>query len=279
MSASVIIVTYRTGAVLGECLAAIARNDGVGEIVIVDNGNWPAETAAIDALAAQDGRALVLRGQGNVGFAKACNLGAGQAHGEVLVFVNPDVVLNKDALSRLEAALAAGPPPAIVGGDLRDDQGRPARGSRRQRLTFWRAFVSVTGLSRFEGWAPALRDFNRHTDPMPNGPTRVGCISGALLAVRRADFDAIGALDEGYFLHVEDIDLCRRAEERGWPVLFLPGPHGVHRRSSSDIDPRIVSAHKARGMARYFGKFGANPIERGLAGIVGAFLSTNSPRS
>jgi N-acetylglucosaminyl-diphospho-decaprenol L-rhamnosyltransferase len=279
VSASVIIVTYKTGSVLRECLAAAGRADSVGDVIIVDNGNPAPETDVIDIFAEQNSKVRVLRGQGNVGFAKACNLGATQARGDQVVFVNPDVVLESDAITRLIAALEAAPPPAIVGGDLRDGEGRPERGSRRERLTTWRAFVSVTRLSRFERWAPALRDFNRHTDPLPLEAARVNCISGALFAIRKADFGAIGGLDEGYFVHVDDVDLCRRAEQRGWPVVFLPGPHGIHRRSSSEIDPRVVSAHKARSMARYFQKFGGNPIERGVAGIVGAFLSITSLRS
>ncbi|MBS0386662.1 MAG: glycosyltransferase family 2 protein [Proteobacteria bacterium] len=277
MSVSIIVATFRTGNVLGDCLAAAVRADLVDEVIIVDNGNPAAETATIDAFAASP-KVRVVRGQGNVGFARACNMGAAVARNGVLVFVNPDVVLNADAPARLAAALNAAPPPAVIGGDLRDNEGRPERGSRRERLTFWRAFVTVTGLSRLERWAPAFRDFNRHTDPMPREAVRVSCISGALFALRKADYDAIGGLDEGYFLHVDDVDLCRRAEQRGWPVLFLPGPHGVHARSTSQVNPHTVFAHKARGMARYFQKFGANPIERGVAGLVGAFLSLTAPR-
>lgn len=279
MSASVILVSYKTGSVLRDCLDAAGRAEGVGDIVIADNGNAPAETQCIDAFAARNSKVRVLRGQGNVGFARGCNLAAAQALGDTLVFVNPDAVLNSDAVPRLSAALAAVPPPALVGGDLRDGEGRPERGSRRERLTSWRAFVSVTGLSRLERWAPGLRDFNRHADPMPDRPVRVRCISGALFAMRKADFVAIGGLDEGYFVHVEDVDLCRRAELRGWPVVFAPGPHGVHYRSSARVEPGFVAAHKARSMARYFQKFGGNPIERSAARLVGALLSPMARRS
>ena len=139
MNATLIIVTYKTGSVLGECLAAAGRAEGVGDIVIVDNGNPAAESETIDAFAAQNSKVHIVRGQGNVGFAKACNLGVAQARGDPLVFVNPDVVLNLDAIAGITAALGAAPPPAVVGGDLRDDEGRPERGSRRERLTSWRA--------------------------------------------------------------------------------------------------------------------------------------------
>jgi GT2 family glycosyltransferase len=272
VGASIVIVSYRTGAALGPCLAATAAARGVDQIILVDNGNPEPETRMLDAFAAADARVALLRGHGNVGFAAACNKGAQRARCDVLAFVNPDVAIEPDAIERLAEALAAAPPPAIVGGDLRDAAGRPERGSRRDRLTLWRAFVSFTGLSRLEPAAPLLRDFNRHLDPLPVGPTPVGAISGALMALRRADFEAIGGFDEGYFLHVEDIDLCRRAEEAGWRVVFQPGPHGVHARSTSAVSPRQVARHKARGMARYFRKFAQNPLERAAAELAAVFL-------
>ncbi len=277
MSACAIVVSYRTGAVLADCLDALAQNAALSEIVLVDNGNAPTEVATLDVFAGAHTHARLLRGQGNVGFAAACNRGAALAVSDVLIFVNPDAVLAPDAVARLCTALAVAPPPAIVGGDLRDAGGRPERGSRRDRLTLWRAFTSFTGLWRLEHLVPAFRDFNRHRDPMPAGPTRVGAISGALLGIRRADFAALGGFDEGYFLHVEDIDLCRRAEEAGWPVLFVPGPHGVHARSSSHAEGAVVARHKARGMARYFKKFARGPIEGALASLAGGVLLLLAP--
>ena len=272
MSICAVIVSYRTGPTLSACLDALSRVTRLDEIVLVDNGNEAAEAQALDEFAGADARARLLRGQGNVGFAAACNLGGATARSDVLVFVNPDVLLEADALVRLATALAAAPPPAIVGGDLRNLEGRPERGSRRERLTLWRAFVAFSGLSRLERVAPAFRDFNRHTDPLPGAPVRVGAVSGALIALRRADFERIGGFDEGYFVHVEDLDLCRRAEELGWPVLFVPGPHGVHVRSTSAVPARVVARHKAAGLARYFGKFARGPVERVIARIAGGFI-------
>jgi len=88
VSASLIIVTYKTGSVLRECLDAAGRAEGVGDIVIVDNGNPAGDTQIIDAFAAQNSYVRVLRGQGNVGFAKACNLGAAKTQGDPLSLTN-----------------------------------------------------------------------------------------------------------------------------------------------------------------------------------------------
>jgi GT2 family glycosyltransferase len=268
----VIIVSYRTGPALSACLDALFRVDGVDEIILVDNGNEAPETQALDAYVGNDARARLMRGQGNIGFAAACNRAAADTRGETLVFANPDVIFRPDAVRRLADALGAAPPPAIVGGDLRDADGRPERGSRRERLTLWRAFVAFAGLSRLERVLPFFRDFNRHTDPMPAAPARVGAVSGALMALRRADFEALGGFDEGYFVHVEDIDLCRRAEDAGWPVLFAPGPHGTHVRSTSAVEKHAINRHKAAGMARYFRKFANGPIERMMARLAGGFV-------
>lgn len=278
MSACAVIVTYRTGSALQLCLEALAKVAGLDEIVIADNGNPPEAEALLDARATTDARVRLLRGQGNVGFAAACNLAAGRAKSEVLVFLNPDVILEPDAIARLTAALGAAPPPAIIGGDLRDESGQPERGGRRDRLTLWRAFVSFSGLSRLERLVPFLRDFNRHADPLPGAPVAVGAVSGALIVMRRADFAKLGGFDEAYFLHVEDLDLCRRAELAGWRVLFAPGPHGVHLRSSSEAEAQAIARHKAESMARYFTKFANGPVERALAAAAGAFLLAVTPR-
>lgn len=267
-----IVVSYRTGPALGRCLAALGAVRGVDEMILVDHGNAAAEERALDAFAAHDPRAQLLRGQGNIGFAAGCNLAARGAKAEALLFLNPDAVLEVDAIEGLSRALAAAPPPAIVGGDLRDANGRPERGSRRDRVTLWRAFVAFSGLSRLERFIPVFRDFNRHADPMPSGPIAVQAISGALLMTRRADFEALGGFDEGYFVHVEDIDLCRRAEERGWPVIFAPGPHGRHERSTSAVESSFIAQHKARGMARYLNKFARGPFERAIAWLAGRFI-------
>jgi N-acetylglucosaminyl-diphospho-decaprenol L-rhamnosyltransferase len=266
VSVCAVIVSYRTGPALASCMNTLFAAQGLDQIVIADNGNDAAAQALLDFSAVSDRRVLILRGQGNIGFAAACNLAAKEARTDALAFINPDVVLERDAIPRLLAVLNA-TAPAIVGGDLRDEKGRPERGSRRDRLTLWRAFVSFSGLSRL-----GFRDYNRHNDPLPTAPECVGAISGALFVVRNSDFAALGGFDEGYFLHVEDVDLCRRAEEQGWQVLFAPGPHGVHLRSSSQAPAAHIAAYKARGLGRYFSKFARNPLEYALGRLVAAVL-------
>lgn len=263
---SVIIVSYFTGAPLLDCLNAARADPAVRDCIIVDNGN------PLDVARQLPNYGDVLSGHGNVGFAAGCNLGARHAGGDVLLFVNPDAVLAPGAVARIVRTLQSAPAPAIVGGRLVDASGLEQRGSRRDQLTLWCAFVTFTGLSRFERLSARLRDMDRSRDPLPAEAIEVGAISGALLAMRRVDFEALGGFDEGYFLHVEDLDLCRRCHDAGGVVLFEPRAHARHVGASSAASPAFIARCKARGFARYFRKFARGPLEGAIASLIGAIL-------
>ena len=272
MSISAVTVSYHTGPVLDQCLDALIAATDIDEIVLVDNGNPASVVQALDARAAGNGKLRVLRGQGNVGFGAACNLGARAASGAQLLFINPDVVLQAGAARAMAETLSRAHEPAIVGGDLRDSDGRPDRGSRRERVTLWSACVSFLGLSKLERVSSVFRDLHRHNDPIPAAPTEIANVSGALMMLSRAGFDALGGFDETYFLHAEDLDLCWRAGEAGGQVLFQPGARGAHARSTSAAPSRDVELHKAQGLRRFFRKSARSPLERVAAEIVGAVL-------
>jgi N-acetylglucosaminyl-diphospho-decaprenol L-rhamnosyltransferase len=277
MGITAIAVSYQTGPVLRDCLDALIAAPEIGEIVVVDNGNPLDVEAWLDERAAAEPRLKLARGQGNIGFGRACNSGAKRAANEALLFINPDVILAADAVRTMQAALAQASGLTLIGGDVRDAAGKPDRGSRRERVTLWSAFVSFSGLSRLERLIPAFRDLHRHGDPLPAEAVEVAHVSGAMMMMRRADFEALGGFDEAYFLHVEDIDLCWRVAQAGGRVLFQPGAVGVHVRSSSQVASREVETHKASGFARFFLKTARSPFERFMAGIVGGVLKLVLP--
>src|SRR5690606_35969919 len=86
----------------------------------------------------------------------------------------------------------------------------------------------------------------------------VEAVSGALMLLPRALYDRLGGFDEGYRLHAEDLDLCRRAREAGATVAVANQVRAFHVRGvSSRSRPVFVDWHKHRGLARYFRKFEA----------------------
>jgi GT2 family glycosyltransferase len=210
----------------------------------------------------------LVQGQGNVGFARACNIGAELANGRHLLFVNPDAVIQRGAAEKMAEAGRRARSPWIVGGRLVDKRGREQRGGRRELLTPWTAVVGMLGLGALEPLSSVFRDVHRERDPRPDTVVPMPVVSGALMMIPRADFASVGGFDEGYFLHVEDIDICRRVGEAGGAVLFDPGAEALHFGATSRTSWANVESHKARGLVRYFEKFATSPGERLLVKIL-----------
>ncbi len=264
---SVVMASYHTGPALAQTAAAVLAAPDVAELVLVDNGNPPEMTARLRDLAAAQPAMRLLSGHGNAGFAKACNLGARAATGDHLLFLNPDAILAPGAASRLAAAGANAARPWIAGARLIGEDGREQRGARRGMLTPLSALAGFTGLHVLAGRFPALRNIHREAEPLPEEPVPIPVVSGAAMMLRADDFAALGGFDEAYFLHVEDIDICRRAAEAGGGAIFVPEARAMHYGSTSDAPALRVEWAKARGFMHYFWKFA-----RGIPGKAGAML-------
>ena len=247
---SVVMVVYRTGPALADTVARALGSGEVDELVVVDNGSTAGEAAAVDAAAARDPRVRVIRGHGNIGFARGANLGAAAARGRLLVFLNPDAFLEPGCVAALDAALDPAKAPCLVGARVMNVDGTEQRGARRGEVTPASTFFTFTRLARL---APEL-EIHHQDQPVPPGPTAAPTVSGACFAMTAADFASVGGFDEGYFLHVEDIDLCWRVRRAGGAVLFQPGARVVHLGSTSLKAPLFVEVSKGLGLARYFRK-------------------------
>jgi hypothetical protein len=259
MSVSALVVSYHTGPTLEACLSALADEPGISQIIIADHGNPPATAALIDQFVhGRSSRTLIRKGD-NPGFGKGVNRAAAAASGTYLLIINPDCVLEGGALPALIRALQPARAPAIAGGRILNAQGQEARGARRSTLTLVRAL--------------GLQPWTFEKDPLPEAPIEVGAISGAFFLMKAEDFRQLGGFDEAYFLHVEDVDLCRRAQAAGGAVLFVPDARALHHGATSDVPSSTVEAHKAKSLARYLRKFARGPFERLVTELAIPFIS------
>ena len=269
---SAIVVTYRTGPPLFDCLFALVGDPDVSEVLVVDNGN-PAEVVERIRAMRVDAPWLHIVGEGqNLGFAAGVNLGAKEAAGDRFLIINPDAVLQPGSVAALESARARGIEPMIVGGAIFGADGVEQRGARRRRLTLASGAATFLGLSWLRVVHPGFRSINQNREPPPETPIRVQAVSGALMYMSRAGFERLGGFDEGYFLHVEDLDMCRRAETEGGSIVYTPYASALHIGGTSDAPSRFVEAHKARGLARYFRKFARGPGEQLAAAVLSPLI-------
>ncbi|MBQ1563046.1 glycosyltransferase family 2 protein [Caulobacter sp.] len=261
---SLIMVVYMTGPALMESVRHVLAEPAVDEFIIVDNGSTPVDAAWLRELSRREPRVRLLRGLGNVGFARAANLGAAAAKGEDLVFLNPDAFLTPGAVAALVDAARDRPSPCVVGARVFNLDGTEQRGARRGEIT---PVTTLLSLSKLSATLPPLRRFeiHREDEPPPSYPVDTPTISGACFYMTARDFHLLGGFDEGFFLHVEDIDLCWRARKHGGSVLFQPNARIVHVGSTSRENPLVIEWHKGKGLVRYFLKRADSKRRKALA--------------
>lgn len=252
---SVIVVNHNAGVLLEPCVRQALLQ--AREVIVVDNASSDGSVSHIqEALGCESRLQLTLNAK-NLGFSAACNMGATLASGRYLLFLNPDCMIEPGALGKMVAALLHDPQAGMVGGFLANPDGSEQAGGRRAVPTPWRSFVRAFGLSRFrERWPRLFTSYDLCAQPLPSEPVEVEAVSGACMLVRREAFDDVGQLDEGYFMHCEDLDWCMRFRQRNWKVYFVPGARAIHHLGScSRHRPVFVEWHKHKGMVRFYRKF------------------------
>jgi len=267
---SIVVVAADSGPLLGACIESVLASDARIEVVLVDNRSIDGTIEQVEEKHAGESRLRVLRNGANLGFGPACNRGAAIAGGDLLMFLNPDCRLATDAVSSLRAHLASSMRIGLLGVCVLDADGAPARGNRRRDPTLRRVLATTSRLDRWQSRWPALAGVEMPTDKAGARPAveDVEAVSGACMLLPRDAFDRVEGFDEGYFLHVEDLDLCRRVRDAGLRVAIANDVHVVHvQGSSSRHRPFFVARHKWRGMWRYFLKFdpaSRNPLLRAV---------------
>ena len=205
--ASVVVVAYRAGDALTRLLDSLDGEDGLHEVLVVDNGGGP----EIEAASGRDG-VRVLDPGGNVGFAAGCNAGAAAAEGDVLVFLNPDTVVASGAVSQLLRTLED-PTIGIAMARLR-------LLDRPEVLNSSGLEVHVTGIS----WAGGYGEPVDSVDSVREVPAA----SGTAMAVRAETFHNLGGFTEELFMYQEDLLLGWKARLAGLRVVVDPAADVYH---------------------------------------------------
>lgn len=259
MTLSIVIVTFNARKDVVACLQSLvdAPPSIPHDITIVDNASTD---GVVQTVAARfRGQVLNLENSGNsrpdpggggvriiemgrnAGFAAANNAGIRATAGSHVLLLNGDTIVPAGALDALVARLDATPGAAVAGPRIVDAGGEaelsfgrmisPLAELRQKRLAKRRAWIErETRRERFVDW-----------------------VSGACLLVHRADAEAVGLLDERFFLYTEDVDFCAAIRARGRRVLFTPAAQIVHLRgrSRAALSDRATAAYRRSHLAFY----------------------------
>lgn len=245
---SFIVVSHNSADVLPGLLSSLAASPPAGgwELVLVDNHS---DDASVETVRQVIPKAVVICEELNRGFAAGVNRGAARARGAFFVLANPDISWSGDIFTPLLKLLTEHPRAAAVAPRLVFPDGR-AQASIRQFPDHGNIWFSRR--SPIAGWPGLRRLQQRYTLADPSQPTPVPAVAATCLLVRASAFRAVGGMDDGYFLYVEDTDLCRRWADAGWEVWAHPDVTVSHRWSSRAGASRVRARHHRAGVRRYF---------------------------
>ena len=259
---SVVIVSYRCGALLDECLTSLEANraDVDMEVEVVDNASGDDTVEVSRRHAWVTTTAL----DENIGFARANNVAMDRARGRAVLVLNPDTVVPPGALRACLDELWRDPSVGLLSPRLIDREGRLDRRCHRGFPTLWSSFCYFTTLDRvFRG--PRSRRYTMGHLPETEAAD-VEAVSGAFMLMPRDAMVVVGGFDEQFFMYAEDIDLSLRFIEHGYRVRYWPGVDVVHVGAGSNVAgqrPPAANAAYFRTMAPFVRKH-----RKGLHGLL-----------
>ncbi|MBT8103751.1 MAG: glycosyltransferase family 2 protein, partial [Gammaproteobacteria bacterium] len=224
MRLSIVTVNYRSWSHLESALVALQEDFPEDwEIIAVDNESDPQPFAAFSA---RFPWVKFIANPINSGFGAGCNIGVAAATGEKLLFMNPDVIASCESIQ------------ALI--DIKEQHNigivapkQVSSGGKPQKV--FDDFPSLLNQSKTLKALLRVLMPSRFPDPRGDYETVTYCdwVTGSVLLIDRADFDAIGGWAEDYWMYVEDADLCRKAHDKGLSVAYVPEVQVIHAHGGS----------------------------------------------
>jgi N-acetylglucosaminyl-diphospho-decaprenol L-rhamnosyltransferase len=219
-----VVVNYEYGPMLLTAVESLQADTSAGtpEVVVVDNGSSDGSVARLrvarpDVLVVDPGR--------NLGYAGGANAGIAHASASVVAVCNADLVVRPGTAAALMERLARDPSIGAVGPMVLDGAGAVYPSARLQP-----SVGDAIGHALLGTWRPGNRFTRRYheRDADPSAARDVDWVSGAAVWLRRTALESVEGWDDGYFMYVEDVDLCWRLRRAGWRVVYEPGGCVTH---------------------------------------------------
>lgn len=220
-----IIVTYNSDKYITDCLNSLALDwppEYKKQVIVIDNNSQDSTVKVVEKIKGVE----LYKNLKNVGFARAVNIGIEKSKGDYVLLLNPDTELHKDSMTELVNSMNKNKC-GIVGGSAYKPDGI-------QHGTYVRKPNLLIGLFDFSNLQKLFKNNKWHrffyyqdvkdTDE----DIQVDAVGGGYMLIDREVVNKIGLLDENYFMYLEDIDFCVRANQAGYKVYYCPHSKITH---------------------------------------------------
>jgi hypothetical protein len=238
---SLIFVNYRSVRYLAKALESLfsfERDRDLFEVIVVNNDTSESKDLAI---LRQSFPFLLLESGSNTGFGSGNNRGAGSARGNILGFINPDVLWTGTYLRSIQHLFFQEKKIGVLGMALLTEDNHPEVWSVGMAPSIFRLVQNNLFPSSQAFWKKAGLSF-------PDW------VSGGALFIRTEIFSEIGGFDERFFLYFEDVDLCSAVRKRGFSVAYNPTFSLIHLGGKSKHSQALQKQHFYASQRKYFDK-------------------------
>lgn len=222
MDLTIIIVNYNTGKLVSTCVDKILVNTKnltypKSEIIIIENASPDEPVGNLSKFA------KIIRNTENLGFSKANNQGIKIAQGRHVVLINSDTEIQKGSLKELVDFADRNKDAGVIGARLILPSGEVQKSVFRFP-TVWRAV---------QEFIFGIKDTYSSYAPSGDKPVVVESLVGAVFLITNRALSKVGLLDERYFMYFEDLDYCKRVNDLGLKVYYLPEVEFIHHHGAS----------------------------------------------
>lgn len=240
MKLSIISLNYKKPDITTASMASVYKHyqrsfdQKEWEYIVVDNHSEDNSVKILKKEVASFPSFFFIENSENIGFGAGNNVGAQQARGDYLLFLNNDTIITGNGIQEMLIYLQQHPEIAILGGELHNTDGssQPSGGKFYIGVSL---LLFLLGMQKVGG-----------IDTNPTAIAKVDWVKGALFMIKRTVFEKIGGFDKNMFMYMEDMELCYRAKKMGYQSYFFPTNSIVHKdQGSSSRTFAIVHIYKS----------------------------------
>ena len=228
---SVIIIQYNNSHLTETAIETLLKfHKNNVEVILVDNGSTDPNALKFTERF-QDVK--VIRSEKNLGFGAANNMAAQQSSGDILLFLNNDVIITSEFVNKIEDEFNKDTSIGIIGPKLlnKDKTLQLSCGKLPSFIVEFRDKILYSAVDKKN--TPALKYVNKKFSQRKE----MEWVTGAALFITKNLFDELGGFDESFFMYYEDKDICARALGKGKTVLYFPECDLIHLRGGSFKGP------------------------------------------
>jgi GT2 family glycosyltransferase len=255
---SIIIVNWNTSELLKQCLESLRRcKIGLNNIIVVDNAS---NDLSVNMVESQFPEVMLIKNSQNLGFAKANNIAIGKSVADYICLLNSDTVVSPECFIEMLSFMTVYRDAVACAPALRLPSGRLQTGGAGYELSLVTAFNFFFFLTKlfplhFKGIYLEQSAYVKLKKPL-----KVDWLAGTCLMVRKEAVDAVGGLDESYFMYAEDAEWCDRLRKYG-NIYYLPYLEIIHYQGASSEQSDKVPTNWLAATFSYFSSKHKSKVE------------------